>query len=63
LEFVRELNKFSDSVYNFNTTARNRWRGELAADPTTDLQGGDIFFNTTTHLVKIYAHGGWVTIS
>ena len=36
-----------------------RWRGYGASDPTTGNQEGDMFFNTTTGYLEVYANGAW----
>ena len=50
-----DLLTLSDSVNSFN----ERYRfGDT--DPSSDNEQGDLFFNTTTNLFKVYDDGAWV---
>jgi len=40
----------------------SRWRGTGASEPTTP-QDGDLFFNTATSKVRIYAAGSWLDLN
>jgi len=39
-----------------------RWRGVLAVAPSNPIDG-DIYFNTVSSKVAIYANGGWVDLN
>ena len=67
---VTAMSNCSGSIANINTTATNitdvntfavRYRIG-SSDPTTSLDSGDLFFNTTSSVLKVYNGSAWVTI-
>ncbi|MCB9192825.1 MAG: hypothetical protein H6602_14280 [Flavobacteriales bacterium] len=46
-----------------NSVDVSRWRGVLATAPTTDLQDGDIYFNSATSKVFIRANATWLQLN
>lgn len=52
---VNEINKTSASNGTFQFP-------QLAADPTTNLQDGQAYYNTTTDVVRLRANGAWVNL-
>ena len=68
---VSDLNTVAGAITNINTTATNisgvnsfaeRYRVG-SSDPTTSLNPGDLFFNTSTSLLKRYNGSAWITIA
>ena len=64
---IGNVNTVSGSIANVNTTAANitgvnyfgeRYRVESSA-PTTSLDVGDLYFNTTTDTMQVYGSSGW----
>jgi len=64
---ISNVNTVSGSIANVNTTAANitgvnyfgeRYRVESSA-PTTSLDVGDLYFDTTTDTMKVYGSSGW----
>ncbi len=67
---VTAMSNCSGSIANINTTATNitdvntfavRYRIG-SSDPTSSLDSGDLFFNTTSSVLKVYNGSAWVTI-
>ena len=67
---VTAMSNCSGSIANINTTASNitdvntfavRYRIG-SSDPTSSLDSGDLFFNTTSSVLKVYNGSAWVTI-
>ena len=50
-----DIIQISDTVSSFN----QRYRFG-STDPTSDNDQGDLFFNTSTNLFKVYDDGGWI---
>lgn len=55
----------SETSYN---TFNNIYLGPFASDPTTDndssaLEAGDLYFNTTTDVLKVYDGAAWLSIT
>ena len=68
---VSDLNTVAGAITNINTTATNisgvnsfaeRYRVG-SSDPTSSLDAGDLFYNTSTNLLKRYNGSAWVTIA
>jgi hypothetical protein len=64
---ISNVNTVSGSISNVNTVATNiasvndfadKYRIG-ATDPTTDLDEGDLFYNTTTDTLKVYTGSAW----
>jgi len=67
---VTAMSNCSGSIANINTTASNitdvntfavRYRIG-SSDPTSSLDSGDLFFNTTSSVLKVYNGSAWVII-
>ena len=67
---VTAMSNCSGSIANINTTATNitdvntfavRYRIG-SSDPTSSLDSGDLFFNTTSSVLKVYNGSAWVII-
>ena len=65
------ISTVAGAITNVNTTATNiagvnsfaeRYRVG-STDPTTDLDAGDLFYNTTSNLLKRYNGSAWISIS
>lgn len=52
---VEEINKSNASNGTFQFPV-------LAADPTTDLEDGQAYYNSTTFVVRLRANGAWVNL-
>jgi len=50
-----DIIQISDTVSSFN----QRYRFG-STDPTSDNDQGDLFFNTSTNIFKVYDDGGWI---
>tara|TARA_R110001592_G_scaffold197718_1_gene445726 strand:- start:139 stop:1776 length:1638 start_codon:yes stop_codon:yes gene_type:complete len=68
---VTAMSNVSGSIANVNTTASNitdvntfavRYRIG-SSDPTSSLDEGDLFYNTSTNVMKFYNGSAWVAIS
>ena len=68
---VSDLNDVAAAITNINTTATNisgvnsfaeRYRVG-SSDPTSSLDAGDLFYNTSTNLLKRYNGSAWITIA
>lgn len=68
---VSDLNTVAGAITNINTTATNisgvnsfaeRYRVG-SSDPTSSLDAGDLFYNTSTNLLKRYNGSAWITIA
>ena len=67
---VTAMSNCSGSIANINTTATNITDVNTFAvryiigssDPTSSLDSGDLFFNTTSSVLKVYNGSAWVTI-
>ena len=68
---VTAMSNVSGSIANVNTTATNitdvntfavRYRIG-SSDPTSSLDEGDLFYNTSTNVMKFYNGSAWVAIS
>lgn len=68
---ISNVNTVAGAVTNINTTAANiagvnsfaeRYRVG-SSDPTASLDAGDLFFNTSTSLLKRYNGSAWITIA
>ena len=68
---VTAMGTVSGAIANVNTTASNiagvnsfadRWRVASSA-PSSDLDEGDLYYNTNTNLVYFYNGSAWVQIS
>ena len=68
---VSDLNTVAGAITNINTTATNisgvnsfaeRYRVG-SSDPSSSLDAGDLFYNTSTNLLKRYNGSAWVTIA
>ena len=67
---VTAMSNCSGSIANINTTATNitdvntfAVRDRIgSSDPTSSLDSGDLFFNTTSSVLKVYNGSAWVTI-
>ncbi len=68
---IANVNTVAGSIANVNTTAANitgvnsfaeRYRVG-ATDPTTSLDEGDLFFNTTDNAYKFYDGSAWQTVN
>jgi len=67
---IANINTTAGSIANVNTTAANitdvntfavRYRIG-SSDPTSSLDAGDLFFNTTSNTLKVYNGSAWVSI-
>ena len=67
---IANINTAAGSITNINTTAANitdvntfavRYRIG-SSDPTSSLDAGDLFFNTTSNVLKVYNGSAWVEI-
>jgi len=60
---------YNSGTINSNTALQEksvdvaRWRGVLSSAPGTDVQDGDIYFNSTDSKVYIRANGSWVALN
>jgi hypothetical protein len=65
LDIMRELARLRTELDRLKTIERPiacRWRGNSAGAPATPADG-DVYFDTGTAQVYIYANAGWVQIS
>ena len=68
---VSDLNTVAGAITNINTTATNisgvnsfaeRYRVG-SSDPTSSLDAGDLFYNTSSNLLKRYNGSAWIAIA
>ena len=65
IDIVRQLEKVRRELDRLKTIERPfvcRWRGNSAGAPAA-FADGDIYFDTGTNEVYIYANAGWIQIS
>ena len=64
---ITNVNNVGNNIANVNTTAQNitgvnsfgeRYRVSASA-PTTSLDAGDLYFDTTSDTMKVYGSSGW----
>ena len=58
---------FTDAGYRLDVNGTARIQdvltvGRLATEPTTNLQNGQIYYNTTTNKFRAYENGAWANL-
>jgi len=63
LEMERQIQALAKEVGRLRAVQVScRWRGSSAGAPANPIEG-DLYFDTGTALVYVYANSGWVQIS